>query len=82
VYRWEYADALTGWPKAVLVVPPAAHGRARRSDDVVPPSMNEETKTHFLNLELRSKQEFTEPVQPFAPGALALSCMTIEPGPA
>jgi hypothetical protein len=35
VYRWEYADALTGWPKAVLVVPAAVQGSPRRSDEVV-----------------------------------------------
>ena len=35
VYRWEYADALTGWPKAILVVPGAVHGGPRRSDEVV-----------------------------------------------
>jgi hypothetical protein len=35
VYRWEYADSLTGWPKAILVVPGAVHGAPRPSDDVV-----------------------------------------------
>jgi hypothetical protein len=35
VYRWEYAEVLTGWPKAVLVVPGALHGGPRRNDDVV-----------------------------------------------
>jgi hypothetical protein len=35
VYRWEYADALTGWPKAILVVPGVVHGGPRRCDEVV-----------------------------------------------
>jgi hypothetical protein len=44
--------------------------------------MNDQTKTHFLNvdLELRSKHELTELVQAFEPGAMALSCMAIEDG--
>jgi hypothetical protein len=35
VYRWEYADALTGWPKAILVVPSAVSGVPRAEDDVI-----------------------------------------------
>jgi len=35
VYRWEYADTLTGWPKAILVVPSAVRGAPRRSDEVI-----------------------------------------------
>jgi hypothetical protein len=34
-YCLEYAGTLTGWPKAILVVPGAVHGVPRRSDDVV-----------------------------------------------
>jgi hypothetical protein len=35
VYRWEYGHALTGWPKAVLVVPEKVRGEVRDHDDVV-----------------------------------------------
>ncbi len=44
--------------------------------------MHDETKTHFLNvdLEVRSKDALTELVQAFEPGAMALSCMAIPDG--
>ena len=35
VYRWEYRDALTAWPKAVLVIPGVTGGPARDQDEVV-----------------------------------------------
>jgi hypothetical protein len=44
--------------------------------------MKDDTKTHFLNvdLELRAAHELTELVQAFEPGAMALNCMAIEGG--
>lgn len=35
VYRHEYAEYLSGWPKAVLVTSQPTHGEPRRDDDVV-----------------------------------------------
>lgn len=35
VYRWEYADKLTGWPKSILVTPEQVSGLPRVDDDVI-----------------------------------------------
>lgn len=35
LYRWEYRNHLTGWPKAIVVVPGRPAGRPRREDDVI-----------------------------------------------
>jgi hypothetical protein len=44
--------------------------------------MNDETETHFINvdLELRAATELTELVQAFEPGAMALNCMAVDDG--
>lgn len=44
--------------------------------------MNDETETHFINvdLELRAATELTELVQAFEPGAMALNCMVVDDG--
>ncbi len=44
--------------------------------------MSDGTSTRFLNvdLELRGKEDLTELVQAFEPGAFALSCMAFEDG--
>ncbi len=35
IYRWEYREQLTGWPKAMLVAHPAMSGEVAVGDDVV-----------------------------------------------
>jgi hypothetical protein len=35
LYRWEYAEHLLGWPKAILVASSAVHGMPRQGDDVI-----------------------------------------------
>jgi hypothetical protein len=35
LYRWEYAEHLNGWPKAILVASKSVHGVVREGDDVI-----------------------------------------------
>lgn len=35
LYRWEYAEHLRGWPKAILVTPAPVPGAVREGDDVI-----------------------------------------------
>ncbi|WP_437671964.1 hypothetical protein [Sorangium sp. So ce131] len=35
LYRWEYAEHLSGWPKAILVTSASVQGAVREGDDVI-----------------------------------------------